>query len=215
VFDLEQRVLRLQMNPHFLFNTLNSIQGLILQDEKKKAVEYVSKYSTMMRLLLTTGKSSFILLNDELQLLKNYLDIEMLRFENMFEYEIIVDEDIEEDFVAIPSYMIQPFVENSIKHGFRSKTEKGNITISFSSDEQSIIIKIEDNGIGREKAMQLSAGNIVKKESQSIQITNERLHIFNKQQKINIYTIEFEDLKDSIGNPKGTIVKLIVPFKNM
>lgn len=212
VFELEQKVLHLQMNPHFLFNSLNSIQSFIMKNDTDNAVNFMSKFSNLMRLILSTSKSSYIVLQDEIKLLRYYLDIESLRFDNKFEYEITVDSEIDEDFISIPSHMIQPLAENSIKHGLIHKEGKGKIDIRFSQKENHIQVIVEDNGVGRERAEEIIIRKKLQKSAQGILITKERLQVFNRQQKTNLFEILIVDLYNNNGQPDGTKVILNIPF---
>lgn len=200
------------MNPHFLFNSLNSIQSFIMKNDTDNAVNFMSKFSNLMRLILSTSKSSYIVLQDEIKLLRYYLDIESLRFDNKFEYEITVDSEIDEDFISIPSHMIQPLAENSIKHGLIHKEGKGKIDIRFSQKENHIQVIVEDNGVGRERAEEIIVRKKLQKSAQGILITKERLQVFNRQQKTNLFEILIVDLYDNNGQPEGTKVILNIPF---
>ncbi|RLD57247.1 MAG: hypothetical protein DRJ05_10000, partial [Bacteroidetes bacterium] len=211
LFELEQKTLRLQMNPHFIFNSLNSIQSYIINHKAELAVGYLSKFSKLMRLILANSGSKFIVLKEELRALNYYLELEKLRFDNKFEYHIHIDKNIEEDFMSIPPMIIQPYVENAIIHGLINKPRKGKIDIRFTLNNESICCKVTDNGIGREKAMQLSRNSGIIKKSQGMMITKSRLETLNKQYNEE-FSVEIIDLKDEKGNATGTEVKLIIHF---
>jgi len=212
VFELEQKVLHLQMNPHFLFNTLNSIQSFIMKNETDNAVEYLSKFSKLMRLMLLTSRASNVVLSDELKLLQLYLEIESLRFDFVFHYQIRIDPDIEEEFTAIPPQMVQPLIENSIKHGLLFKEGDGLVEVFFKQYEEFIEITVTDNGIGRGKAAEIQERKKLTVTNQGIAITKERLSIFNRQKGTRIYSLEYTDLYDTGGKPSGTKAVLKVPF---
>jgi len=215
VFDLEQKVLHLQMNPHFLFNSLNSIQSFILKNESDQAVHYLSKFSNLMRLILQTSRSSHVVVSDEIKLLHYYLEIETLRFENVFEYQISLDPDIDEEFTAIPAHMVQPLVENSIKHGLIHKKGKGHVFVIFKQNKDHIEVTIEDNGVGRKRASEIQKSKKLEVSNQGIKITRERLEIFNKQKNVPTYGIEYVDLHNEHGEASGTKVVLKVPFMDV
>jgi len=211
LFELEQKTLRLQMNPHFIFNSLNSIQSYIINHKAELAVGYLSKFSKLMRLILANSGSRFIVFKEELWALNYYLELEKLRFDNKFEYNIYIDKDIEEDFMSIPPMILQPYVENAIIHGLINKPRKGKIDIRFTLKNETIRCNITDNGIGREKAMQLSRNSGIIKKSQGMMITKSRLETLNKQYNEE-FSVEIIDLKDEKGNATGTEVKLTIHF---
>jgi ligand-binding sensor domain-containing protein/two-component sensor histidine kinase len=212
VFELEQKVLHLQMNPHFLFNTLNSIQSFIMKNETDNAVEYLSKFSKLMRLMLLTSRASNVVLADELKLLQLYLDIESLRFDFVFHYQIRIDPDIEEEFTAIPPQMVQPLIENSIKHGLLFKEGDGLVEVFFKQYEDYIEITVTDNGIGRARAAEIQERKRLTVTNQGIAITRERLSIFNRQKGRRIYSLEYTDLFGQDGKPSGTKAVLKIPY---
>ncbi len=212
VFDLQQRILHLQMNPHFLFNSLNSIQSFIMNNDTENAISYLSKFSNLMRLILTTSRTTNVYIQDEIKLLHYYLEIESLRFDDKFNYEIITDPIIDEDFTAIPSHMIQPLVENCIKHGLLNKEGDGLIKIKFTLLPTHIEIQIEDNGIGRKRAAEILEKKKLQASSQGIAITRERLQILNRQYNSSVFGLEYRDLHDESGQAAGTIAILKVPF---
>ncbi|NOX48621.1 MAG: hypothetical protein GXO89_16765 [Chlorobi bacterium] len=211
LFDLEQKTLRLQMNPHFIFNSLNSIQSYIINHNAELAVVYLSKFSQLMRLILANSGSKFIVLKEELRSLNYYLELEKLRFDNKFDFNISVDKDIDDEFMAIPTMIIQPYVENAIIHGLLNKEGKGMIDIRFVLHRETIRCTVTDNGIGREKAMQLSRNSGIIKKSQGMMITKSRLEILNKQYGEE-FSVEVFDPKDEKGNSLGTEVKLVIHY---
>jgi ligand-binding sensor domain-containing protein/two-component sensor histidine kinase len=212
VFDLQQRILHLQMNPHFLFNSLNSVQSFIMKNDTDNAINYLSKFSNLMRLILTTSRTTNVYIQDEIKLLHYYLEIESLRFEHKFKYNIIVDKRIDEDFTAIPSHMIQPLVENCIKHGLLNKEGDGFVNIEFKLFENFIEVSIEDNGIGRTRAAEIMEKKKLQSSSQGIAITKERLNILNRQFSTDVFGLEYKDMFDADRIPSGTLAVLRVPF---
>lgn len=211
VFELQQKVLHLQMNPHFLFNALNSIQSFILKSETENAINYLSKFSNLMRLILHTSRTANVVIGDEIKLLQYYLEIETLRFDHIFKFEIHPDPEIDDEFTAIPSHMVQPLVENSIKHGLIQKDGQGLVVVTFRQFSDYIEITVEDNGVGREKASEIQKRKKLEISNQGISITKERLSIFNRQLESNVYGLEYLDLYDSEGNACGTKATLRVP----
>jgi two-component system sensor histidine kinase ChiS len=214
VFDLEQKALQLQMNPHFIFNSLNSIQSFIINNDSDKASLYLAKFAQLMRLILANSREQFVPVKDEIKVLTYYMDIENLRFDNKFDYKITVDPEIDDDFVGIPPMIIQPYVENAILHGIIHKTGRGNISIILSLHTDNILCVIEDDGVGREKAMEIKNNSGLKHKSRGMIITKERLEIMNKQIKGRI-SVNVIDLKDEYGTANGTKVEIIIPFKEI
>jgi sensor histidine kinase YesM len=213
LYDTELQALRLQMNPHFIFNTLNSIQSFILTKDTDKAVNYLGKFSQLMRLILIHSTETYISISEELKALQYYMDLEMLRFENKFTYTITVDPGIDEEFTEVPPMIIQPYVENAIIHGLMHKKGDGCINIHLKPDNNSIVWIIEDNGIGREKSMQIQKESGLQRKSRGMLITMERLEVLNKKNNEN-YSIEIIDLRDGNNKPKGTRVELRMPYND-
>lgn len=213
LFDLEQKSLRLQMNPHFIFNSLNSIQSFIVNNDSDKATLYLAKFAQLMRLILSNSREPFVPVKDELKALVYYMDIENLRFENKFDYSINIDPEIDDDFIGIPPMIIQPYVENAIHHGIINKQGRGRITITLSlkDKDDAVLCVVEDDGVGREKAEELKNLTGLKHKSQGMIITKERLEILNKQVKGKI-SVSVIDLKNENGNTCGTKVEIIIPF---
>jgi len=210
-FDLEQKALRLQMNPHFIFNSLNSIQSYILSHDAEKAVQYLGKFSQLMRLILTHSAHKFISLKDELLAVSYYLDLEKLRFEDKFDYSVNVDENIDEEFIEIPPMIIQPYIENAIIHGLLHKPTKGKIDIDFKLMGNRVICTVVDNGIGREKSLELEKQSGLKRKARGMLITKARLEILNRQSE-DEFSVRVFDLKDDKGNPAGTKVEIVIHY---
>jgi tetratricopeptide (TPR) repeat protein len=207
---LEQRLFRSQMNPHFIFNSLIAIQSYIYQKDPVSAGDFLAKFADLVRMILESSRSEFVLFSKEINALDLYLQLQNLRFENKFDYQIEVDETIDKDNVSIPPMLAQPFIENAIEHGLRFKKDKGLLQINYRFEGNKIIFSIEDNGIGREKAKELNK----KKEhlSLAINITKERLAILSKKFK-HRFNLEITDLKNKDGNSRGTLVKFVMPCK--
>ncbi|MFT5183329.1 MAG: ligand-binding sensor domain-containing protein/two-component sensor histidine kinase [Flavobacteriales bacterium] len=203
VIELEQKALRLQMNPHFIFNSLNSIQGLIAKEDAKTARLYLSKFSKLMRQTLENSREMMITLADEISALENYLDIEKFTHEDRFEYKI--ESEVETDDFLIPPLVIQPFAENAIIHGLMPKGKGGQLLIKFAQEGDDLIVEIWDNGIGRKAAAQNKAQRSNYHKSAGLEVTQERLDLLNGAEA---RSLEITDLQDSVGNALGTMVKI-------
>jgi ligand-binding sensor domain-containing protein/two-component sensor histidine kinase len=212
LYDTELQALRLQMNPHFIFNTLNSIQSFILTKNTDMAVNYLGKFSQLMRLILTHSTEDTISIEEELRALRYYLDIEMLRFENKFTYTIHVDPAIDEEFTEVPPMIVQPYVENAIIHGLMHKKGERHIKITLKLEDNSILWIIEDNGIGRDRAMQIQKESGLQRKSRGMLITMERLEVLHRKNNEN-FSIEVIDLKDENDHPIGTRVELRMAYR--
>ncbi|NTV83389.1 MAG: histidine kinase [Bacteroidales bacterium] len=215
VFELEQKALRLQMNPHFMFNSLNAIQNFVLANDTDKAVNYLAKFSHLMRMILANSTASLITLKDELKALTYYIDLEKLRFDDKFEYVIVRDPSIDEEFVEIPPMLFQPYVENAIIHGLVNSSKPGLLEIVIRQiNRGTLLCTIKDNGIGREKAIEIKNASGIKRQPKGMMITQERIEIFNKQNKKN-FSVKITDLKDEQGKPTGTMVEFTIQFKEI
>ncbi|MDD5507874.1 MAG: two-component regulator propeller domain-containing protein [Bacteroidales bacterium] len=214
LFDTELQALRLQMNPHFIFNTLNSIQSFILENEPDTAVDYLGKFSQLMRSILINSRESFIPVQDELRALRNYMDLEKLRFNDKFDYRIEVDPAVEEEFMEVPTMIIQPYVENSIIHGLLHKQGKGLIRIKISLEGEHLLWIVEDNGIGRRRAIEIGKESGLRRESRGMLITRERLEVLNKM-NLEHFSVQVIDLTDEKGDAAGTRVEVRISGKGM
>jgi tetratricopeptide (TPR) repeat protein len=208
---LEQRLLRSQMNPHFIFNTLTAIQKYIYDKSSLLATDYLGRFTKLMRFILHSSAIEQITLEDEITFLENYLKLQALRFNNKFDHEIVIDEEIEPENLKIPPMLIQPFVENSIEHGIKPLDKRGLIEIRFDLKGDYVNVVVVDNGVGRVKARKINEQDRPGHKSMAMEITKERLIYLNKKsnRKINFKII---DLIDINGQPKGTRVTLDIPF---
>jgi Histidine kinase/Y_Y_Y domain len=207
----EQVALSAQINPHFIFNSLNSIQHLIIQEDRLHATLYMAQFSRLMRLSLENSRKKWVPIMDETELLKLYLELESLRFKDKFTYDIEVDEALAASSMRIPAMLIQPFVENAVHHGVNNLNGKtGLITVRLSFSGVHLLVVIEDNGIGREQALRLHGAG---KEhlSSGMQITEERLQLLCKESGTPWF-FEITDKKDAAGAAAGTLVKFNMPF---
>lgn len=208
--------LRLQMNPHFLFNSLSAIQHLIVSGQTNKAYKYLTVFSNLLRSLLNFAEKNFIPLEDEIRMLNMYTELESLRFDETFTWNITMDETLTAEEVFVPSLMVQPFAENAIWHGLLHKEGKKELTIRFSAATDDFLsCIIEDNGIGREKAGQIKESNISARmrESKGISIIRERLDLL-QQKTGKPANLEITDLYDIHDRPAGTRVKITIPYYN-
>ena len=211
---LQLKALRAQMNPHFMYNALNAIQHYITSNEVKNAAKYLAKFAQLMRQSLEYSDLEIISLEKEIEFLEDYLFInEKLRFENRLEYEITVDDELEDDILGVPTMIVQPYVENAIEHGLRSR-QHGRIRIDFSPiDDLNILCVVEDNGIGREAARKLQEKDqdFQNHKSRGTNITEKRLEILHqsKGEGVFVHTI---DLEDEQGIPLGTRVEIRIPI---
>jgi len=207
----KQKMLRQQMNPHFIFNTLNSIQYFLLDDDTTSSLIYLTKFSKLMRIILDNSQYTFIPVEEEIRGLRLYLELESLRFESLFAFEIKIDESVNALEYKIPALMIQPYVENSIRHGLLHKKGAGYLLVQLKKREKSIHCIIEDNGIGRAKAEAIKIGKNYIKSSLGSKITSERIEILNSLYGEEI-DVRYKDFYDDKGNPNGTRVEVFLPF---
>lgn len=212
IAQIESQALRAQMNPHFIFNTLSSIQHYIANNDTDAALKYLSKFAKLMRKIMDNSKQPLIPVSEELNALNLYLELEVMRFEKKFDYSIDVDASIDTNYDQIPSMLIQPYVENAIIHGLLPKDGPGKITINMTRQEQTILCIIEDNGIGRERSKEFKKNRVQQHKSMGMSITQERLDILNSSlnSKLNA---EIVDLYEN-GQPAGTRVRLIIPLES-
>ena len=207
MLQLEQKALQLQMNPHFIFNTLNTIQSLIAQKDENTARYYLAKFSKLMRAILENSREARIPLENEIQVLRDYLSLEQFSRNDSFDYELSIDDSLDPEEVYIPPMMIQPFVENAIIHGVAHITEKGWIEITFREAEQLLECIVKDNGIGRIKAAELKSQVEHQHKSTALQVTRERLDILGGEHN----SLEIMDLVLPNGKVGGTRVILRLP----
>ena len=207
--ELKMQALRAQMNPHFIFNSLNSINRFILQNNKAEAEGYLTKFSRLIRMILNSSANETVSLAEDLDALKLYLELECLRFDNAFSYQLMCDPEVDADFIRVPPMLLQPFVENAIWHGLMNKKEKGHVWINIDQEDATLICTITDDGIGRKKATELK-GKSGKYKSMGMNITESRIAMMNKMNGEN-KSVEIRDLVCADGSAGGTEVILKIP----
>jgi len=207
----EQRALLAQMNPHFIFNSLNSVQKYIMANEKDSAHNYLQKFASMMRKVLEHSSQQTITLGQEIGTLQLYLELESLRFDNGFDYEITVKDD-ELWQSEIPTMLLHTFVENAVWHGLMNKESRGKINLRFSKiNKKYLLCEIEDNGIGRKKAAEVQSKDTIKHKSKGTEIVKKRIALFNLKTR-NKITFKTIDLEEKNPQQTGTLVQLTIPI---
>jgi sensor histidine kinase YesM len=210
--ETETTALRAQMNPHFIFNCLNSIKFFALQNDGKSAAEYLTKFSKLIRLVLENSRVEKVLLANELEALELYLQMEAMRFNHKLHYQILVEEEIDVSFTEIPPLLIQPYVENAIWHGLMHKPEGGKVTVQLNQPfADTLLVTITDNGIGRAKAAQLKSKSATRHKSFGMKMTSERIHLINQLYQSQTQ-VQVHDLMDANGEPCGTEVVISIPI---
>ncbi len=207
--EVEMQALRAQMNPHFIFNSLNSINRFILKKQSSEATEYLTKFSRLIRMILNNSVSASVSLADDLEALQLYLELERLRCEEKFSFKIKCDPDLDIDFIQVPPMLLQPFVENAIWHGLMSKESEGHLSINILQENSTLICIITDDGIGRKKAADLKDKS-GKHKSMGMKITESRIAMMQKRNGEN-KSIEIKDLIYADGSAAGTEVVLKIP----
>lgn len=208
---LKQKLLVSQMNPHFIFNSLNAIQNYIFKQDSLKAGTYLTQFSELIRMILDYSRKDYITIESEVKLLTNYMELQKLRFENKFDFSITIDRAIEQENMSIPPMLAQPFIENAIEHGIFYKADSGRVDVRLYFENENLVYEIEDNGIGLEEAMKLKSKLKSSYESLATVITKERMNTISEQQKSN-FEIEILDKKHIDINTSGVKVKFTVPF---
>ncbi|MEO9474631.1 MAG: histidine kinase [Cyclobacteriaceae bacterium] len=205
--EIEQRMLRSQMNPHFIFNALNSIQSFITTNKGYEAEVFMSKFSMLVRKILENSTHKFISLEEEIDTLRLYLELEKSRFEERFDFDIVEEADTT---LSIPPMLLQPFIENAIIHGMKGKKDKGNIHVRFIEEDEHLRCEVEDNGVGR-------SAEETEKEHNSLatSLTNDRIKYFNEASGSGQYELDILDLKKQQSQePCGTKVILTIPIQS-
>lgn len=209
--ELEMQSLRSQMNPHFIFNSLNSINRFILQNNKGQASEYLTKFSKLVRLILQNSQSTYITLESELEALQLYLELEQVRFDHHFNFTIRIDNDMDVSAIKVPPLIIQPYAENAIWHGLMHKEATGNLGIELYEEENMLCCKIMDDGVGRNKEVELKSNSASTHKSLGMQITANRIAMLQKE-KQSATQIKIIDLILPDGSAGGTEVLIKIPM---
>ncbi|MDZ4808844.1 MAG: histidine kinase [Bacteroidota bacterium] len=203
--ELEMQALKAQINPHFVFNCLNSIKGFIYDKNYAQADTYLDRFADLMRSTINNSDAAVISLTEEIKYLDNYLQLEKLRFSEKFDYTIIADAVAEKDNVYVPAMLLQPYVENAIRHGIRFlEDKKGQIAISAIIEKEYLVCTIEDNGIGRQKAAQLKSSNHIEYQGRGMTISKRRAELYNIQQEV-------IDKRNEKGDATGTTIIIKIP----
>ena len=218
IAEIKMVALRGQMNPHFIFNSLNSVQHFIASREKEEALNYLSKFSKLIRKILENSRENTVSISNELQLLELYIQLEQLRFNNKFDYHIAIDEKIDKENTVIPPLLIQPYIENAILHGLINKNGKGDLLLSLERNNGLLICKIEDNGIGRARSQEIEQGKVSRHKSLGIKVTEERISgLFALlDYKMEVVTEDLYEMKHTPGETPestGTRVTISIPVK--
>ena len=208
--EVEMKALRAQMNPHFIFNSLNSINHFIIKNEKELASEYLTKFSRLIRQVLQNSKEKLVTLEEELNALNLYVELESLRFQNKFDYSVI--SNLKSTHFRLPPLLLQPFVENAIWHGLlHLKERKGKLKLELNQEDNELEIIISDNGIGRKRSKAIKSKNAIKKKSLGLKINSDRLKLAEILYNSNT-SLKIEDLTDENGRPNGTRVILKINY---
>ena len=218
IAEIRMTALRGQMNPHFIFNSLNSIQHFITTRDKEEALNYLSKFSKLIRKILENSRENTVSISNELELLELYIQLEQLRFSNKFDYHIAIDEKIDLENTEIPPLLIQPYIENAILHGLINKNDQGDLWLSLERNNGLLICKIEDNGIGRARSQEIEQGKVSRHRSLGIKVTEERISglfalLDYKMEVVTEDLFEKKQASEETPQPAGTRVTISIPVK--
>ncbi|HEX3168758.1 MAG TPA: histidine kinase, partial [Chitinophagaceae bacterium] len=218
IAEIRMTALRGQMNPHFIFNSLNSIQHFITNRDKEEALNYLSKFSKLIRKILENSRENTVSISNELELLELYIQLEQLRFSNKFDYHIAIDEKIDLQNTEIPPLLIQPYIENAILHGLINKNDKGDLWLSLERNNGLLVCKIEDNGIGRARSQEIEQGKVSRHRSLGIKVTEERISglfalLDYKMEVVTEDLFKIKQAPEETAQPAGTRVTISIPVK--
>jgi LytS/YehU family sensor histidine kinase len=215
IAELEAKALTNQMNPHFIFNSLNSVQHLIMEKEEKQALNFLADFATLMRQMLNNSRKSYLSLEEEIAFLTRYIELEKIRFSNVFTYHFTLEAELKDYTIYIPPMIIQPIVENAIKHGLAPKNGAGRLEVKLSLKNDMLYCSVDDDGIGWERANNIKSSRLIKHESTALSVIRERLQII-KSFNGNIGKLEIIDkFKFGFGNKEGTLVEILIPIVKM
>lgn len=204
---LALKSLRSQMNPHFIFNALNSLNSFVASNDERTANKFIAEFSRLMRLVLENSQEDFIPLYKEEEIISLYLKLEQYRFRDKFEYQISIDGNINKEAIHVPPMLIQPYIENAVWHGLRYKDTKGFLSLTIRQTDHRLLVEIVDNGIGRQRSAELKTENQKKHNSTGLKNTQERLNIINR-----IYHSDYKVFIEDLAGGNGTRVQLQVPL---
>lgn len=202
--QLALRSLRTQMNPHFIFNALNSVNSFISENDQLNANKYLTSFSQLMRLVMENSEHDFIPLTKELEIIRLYMYLEHHRFQHQFEYTLEVEEEIDEDQISIPPMLVQPYIENAVWHGLRYKEEKGHLAVEITKLGKNLMIQITDDGIGRQKSKSIKTKHQKKQKSVALKNIEERLAIIHALNKVDI-VVQTDDVNEDGTGTKVTL----------
>ena len=208
--ELEMQALRAQMNPHFVFNSLNAINRFILQNNRTQASEYLTKFSRLVRMILQNSQSTLITLESEIESLKLYLELEALRFSDHFEYQLTIPRDMDIEILKVPPLIIQPYAENAIWHGLMHKEEKGHLFIDIRQENNHLILTVKDDGIGRKHSATMTSKTATKHKSMGLKITADRIALLQRSTTADS-SVVINDLVHADGTAAGTEVIIKIP----
>lgn len=210
--ELEMQALRAQMNPHFIFNSLSSINNFILRNEPSKASDYLIKFSQLIRLVLENSREALISLHDELEGSRLYIEVESLRFRHPFGFKLILSDELDIASIKVPPLILQPFIENAIHHGLMPKEAAGTLVISIGEQDGRLSINITDDGVGRKEITRNSQSSTIRHKSLGLTMTKERIDLFSKNLDAS-GEMSLHDIKDENGKGIGTEVCITMPIQ--
>lgn len=208
--QIKLQSLRAQMNPHFIFNSLNSVNNFISKNDERSANKYLSDFSRLMRTVLSNSDQDFVSLGTEVDTMRIYLELEHFRFGEKFDYQLEIADDIDPEIIRVPPMLIQPYIENAIWHGLRYKEDKGILNVRIFTENNLLYCTVKDNGIGRKKSAELKTNHQKTYQSTGIKNTKERIDLLNKMHGTRL-SVSILDLEEN-GNAAGTLVKISVPY---
>ena len=200
--------MRSQMNPHFIFNALNSVNSFIAVNDERNANRYLSEFSVLMRSVLENSDEDFIPFSKEIELIELYVKLEHNRFKEKFDYSITIDEAIDLDEYTIPPMLLQPYIENAIWHGLRYKDGKGTLEIVIGvRDDTSLVVTIRDNGVGRKRSQELKTKNQLKQKSKGMSTIKKRISILNDMYQDKVSVAVSDLFEDGTGTKVALLLK--------
>jgi sensor histidine kinase YesM len=209
--ELKLQALRAQMDPHFIFNCLNSIDSFIIANDREHASHYLGRFAKLIRLILQHSDSTRVPLEREVEMLKYYLELEALRFKTPFTFEVRVDEELDGEPVELPTMLVQPYIENAIWHGLRHKETPGHIRVGFTLHGDQLECVVEDDGIGREASRAINRQRSGVHRSMGMRVSADRLRLYGELEQ-GASRVTIQDLVHPNGSPAGTRVTILIPL---